>query len=342
MRRGCAALKVAAASLAVALGCADRRPSPPPPPAIALAQVAEASRSTRTPVATVTITREEVIVDAALPFQDPNLAELPARERFSLGEIVRRRDEGTALQGQLERIFERAGLADATDLLDVPRLRIRVAADVRHDEWVAAMIPIERARFGAVEFEVASAAGVGHWTIRPYTFCACPPPPVRSWCASPSLTIFADGVDLRAEADLTPPPGCHKTLKRYGEEAPPITAAERWRDRTIAGPGGGCPSAAIDAHGVDVEALRARLRALHRAAPSCGRARAAIPDATPWSTTAAVLAAVYAEYGEVPTILLTAGEEVPPASRCGDALSIEDLAPGAPSSPLIGRRGCGE
>lgn len=330
-----AALKIVAAVLAAALGCADQRSSPPPPPAIALAQVAEASPSTRTPIATLTLTREEVVVEVALANQDASRADLPAIERFPL-------DEGSALQGQLARIFDRAGLADATDLLDGPRLRIRVAADVRHEEWIAAMIPIGRAGFGAVELEVNSPAGVGHWTLRPYTFCACLPPPVRSWCASPSVTIFADGVDLHAEADLTPPPGCHKALKRHGEVDPPVTGAEYWRDRTIAGPAGGCPSAAIDERGLDLEALRARLRALHQAAPSCGRASVAIPDQTPWSTSAAVLAAIYAEYGEVPTSFLPERDAVSRAARCGDALSIEALAPGQASSPLIGRRGCSE
>ncbi|MEZ4450477.1 MAG: hypothetical protein R3B09_13440 [Nannocystaceae bacterium] len=321
------------------IACAEPRPAPP---AVALARVAEAPPSTRTTIlATLTITRDAVVVDHDLPG-----IEAPKRTTFPLHALQDRGpgdDEGSALQDHLTRLFDGAGLEDARDLVDVPRLRLRFAGDVTHDEWVRVMRPIARSRFGAVELEFATPSGVGHWNLRPYTFCACPLPPAPSWCASPSLTIREGGVELVAEADMTPPPGCHKAIRSMGQEEPPFAAALDWRDRALAGPGGGCPTAPIDRGGVDVDALARGLRALHSAIPSCERGSLALDGATPWSIAGPALAALFAEYGEVRISFLdpeTATRYAGPG--CASPLAIDALAPRPPSTPLAGRPGCGE
>lgn len=329
--------------LAVFVGL--RRPLAEPLPPVELARVRSAPARSRTPGVTLTVTAYEVHLDGSAVLADPRaeVAPLPrARTRLDLRAVV---DGDSELLTQLELLHEVAGLDhDGKDHLDVPHVRLRVAADVRHADLLKVLHAIVRAGYHALEFEVATDDGVGHFNVRPYTFCGCLLPPTPSWCAVPELKIGPGGVTLVAVPDLTPPIGCHKALRAYGQPEVPFEAAVDWRDRVIAGPDGGCPSAQVGAGGLDVAALARRLAAVRRVAPGCAWTSVEVVRDVPWSVVAPALAAVYAEFGEVRTLFDVGDDASLSAGACARALPLAELTP-APTGPaplLLGRRGCGE
>lgn len=314
-----------------------------PLPGVALARVPAASKRARTPPVIVTVTPQEVVVDAP---RRPSRGEAarPERERYPLSASAWRGPEGELMR-HLEGLFADAGLTMHDDTrVDVAQLRLRVAADLHFDDLVEVLIPIARAGFGALEFEVTSDAGTGHLTVRPYTYCACPMPPAPRWCAAPNLEIDRRGVVLFGEADLVPLPGCHKAIPRMGESEPAFDAGIDWRGRAIAGPDHDCLSAPVGPRGLDVDALAARLHAIREAAPGCGWGSLSIDGETPWSVVAPTLATLYAEFGEVRTLMQRSDEYDAKrrARACSDPLPVDALRPAPPTPALLGRAGCGE
>lgn len=339
------ALLLVAAALAT---FASRRPAEPPPLAVNLARVESAPAKQRTPGVILTVTAHTVDLDASALLAAPRREVTPmphARSRYDLRRVVDG-DEGEALQGQLELLFELAGQSHADKMHGKIPVRARVAGDVRMRDLLKVLSPVVRAN-PHVEFEVevATATGVGHFTVRPYTWCACGLPPNPSWCAAPDLWLGPGGVTLVAVPDLTPPIGCHKAIRSMGEPEPTFSAEVDWRDRVIAGPDGGCPSAQIGEGGLDVAALSRRLAAVRRAAPGCGWASVGGDPDTAWGAVAPALAALYAEFGEVPTLFNFYDDPTPlHAGACKNALPLAELVPqrDGPPSLMLGRRGCSE
>lgn len=326
------------------VGCEAREERPP---AVALAQVESAKPSARTPGVILTVTRDDVEVDGtrALKRARAQVQPMPReRSRFELGSVER--SEGGELQTQLGLLFEVAGLTMSEQMeTEVPELRVRADGAVRFGALVPVLAAAGRVGYGSLEYEVATAQGVGHFKVRPYTLCACPMPPGTTWCAAPVLRIGAGGVTLIAEPDLRPPTGCHKVLPGVGEAQPPFAAEVDWRSRAIAGPDGGCPSAQVGAGGLDVAALARRLAAVNAAAPGCGWASVAVDPEAPWSVVAPALVALFTEFGELRVWLreLAEGESLS-AGTCANALDVTVLRP-APAEAVslqLGRRGCGE
>lgn len=326
---------VFAACVAVA-GCGPSE-APPTLPEVALARVLAAPVKAEARGVIVTVTKQAVELDGIWMLEAP-------RVRLELAAVAA---EGNELQARIDLLQTRLELLWRLmpELeIEAPRVRYRVAGDVRVIDVLRVMQSAGRAADDAPEFEVATENGVGHFQIRPYTFCACALPG-PSWCAVPILRIGPGGVTLIAHPDLTPPPGCHKGLPARGEPWPQFAAAIDWRERVIAGPQGGCPSAQVGEGGLDTAALARRLAALHQAAPGCARASVDVDPETPWSVAAPALAALYAEFGEVRTFLSPLHDDDPlPAGACKQALPVEALRPAPPdASPLrLRRRGCGE
>lgn len=186
-------------------------------------------------------------------------------------------------------------------------------------------------------------AGRGQLVYLPYTFCACRLPSSPRWCAVPELRVSSEGVILLATADLTPPPGCHKAMLGVSDEVPAFSAALDWRERVIAGPDGGCPSARFNADGLDHAALIERLRALHEAAPGCGHARLVYASKLPWSMIAGPLSALSGAFGDM-RLGTSRTEDLGPLSTeadCGDPLPVSSLAAASERrAGLGGRPGC--
>jgi hypothetical protein len=328
---------VFAACLMVA-GCGTHE-APPPPPEVALARVLAAPGKVEAPGVIITVTRHEIGLDGSRVLEDPR-GEVEPRPRawFELAEVFAEENE---LRTQLELL---RAVSHAMNL-DMPRVRYRVAGDVRFIDVLRVVQSAADMADEAPVFEVATEIGVGQFKMRPYTYCGCELPPVPSWCAVPIVRIGLGGVTLGAHPDLTPPPGCHRAFPRGGERRPEFKAAVDWRERVIAGPQGGCPSAQVGQGGLDTGALARRLAAMHQAAPGCARASVDVDPEAPWSIVAPTLAALYTEFGEVRTFLdLLDEEDLLPAGACKQALPVEALRPAPPSpSPLqLRRRGCGE
>ncbi len=332
-------------ALVIGAGCgAGPEPLPAAPgeplPAVRLATVHAAPQRARMPGVIVTITSEAVHVDATALLREARPAtasELPGRARFELREVG---GDRTELFDLLAQYFAVSGLSESGESrMTVPQIRLRIAADLRFDDLMRVLGQVVRACHGALEFEVATAAGlVAHLHLLPYTFCACPMPPGVTWCAVPLLRIARSGVVLRAAPDLTPRPGCHKAIPYMGETQPPFVAPVDWRDRVIAGPDGGCPTAPVGDAGLDVDALARRLAAVHTAAPGCGWTALDIDAEVPWSIVAASLATEQAELGEL-RVMLGVNEEPPEHDRrCEDALAPEALVPASPKPTNLGGR----
>ncbi len=351
--RAASLVAMLATSSATMTGCGPgTEPQQEPQPAVTLARVHSAPLRSWTPGVTLTVTAQHVDLDATAVLLRPR-GEVPpgvrGRSRLDLRQVVGA-DEESDLRVQLEHLLalDRSTVADDSRV-NVPQLRLRVAAELRFGDLVEVLRQAARAGHGALEFEVATERGVGHLNLRPYTFCACPMPADPSWCAAPTLRIERSGVTLIATPDLTPPPGCHKAIPRMGQSRPAFAAAVDWRNKAIAGPQGGCPSAQVGDTGLDVVALSDRLRALHAAAPGCGWASMAIDDEAPWSIVAPAMAALFAEFGELRVSFSGHDDPASPVRvrECQQPLPVTALSPGLAPSPEIaapparfGRPGC--
>ena len=328
------------AACVMVAGCGTGE-APPPPPEVALARVLAAPGKVDAPAVIVTVTRHEVDLDGSRVLEDPRGEVEPrprARSGFELAEVFAEENE---LRTQLALL--RAVAYEMN--LDMPPVRYRVAGDVRFIDVLRVVQSAAYMADAAPVFEVATETGVGQFKIRPYTYCGCELPPEPSWCAVPIVRIGLGGVTLGAHPDLTPPPGCHKAFPKMGEPYPEFKAAVDWRERVIAGPQGGCPSAQVGEGGLDVGALARRLAAIHQAAPGCARASVDVDPEAPWSVVAPALAALYTEFGEVRTFLgLLHEDDLLPAGACAQALPVEALrsAPQDTSPLQLRRRGCGE
>jgi hypothetical protein len=300
---------------------------------------------------TLEITQTAVVVTHVEALDEPGD---PRRERgparFEIATILagERSDEREPFRSELARLHARAtGRADpAPEDEDAAegedqRLLVRVTDDVGTRKVQEVLDRALRAGPWELTLEVQGPGAPRLVPLLPYAFCACPMPEGTTWCAAPSLRIDEAGVTLLATPDLRPPPGCHKTIPRVGQERPPFAAAIDWRNRVIAGPEGGCPSATIDRRRVDRDALRERLVALHDAAPGCGWAEVAVDGQIPWARVAEVLAALHETFG---VLRISFRDPTPtPDRECARALTIDALRPAsATGSPLARRPGCRE
>lgn len=302
------------------------------------AEIMQPPASDEAPTITLEITTTTILVSHGEELDDAN-----GSASFDLRAILDgdRSDASGPLRSELARLRTRAAARPGADPEAEPRLIVRVADAVGTREVQEVLDRALRAGQREFTLEVQSPAGRRLVPLLPYTFCACRMPEGTTWCAAPQLRIDGAGVTLVGAADLTPPPGCHKTIPGVGQERPPFAEAIEWRERVIAGPGGGCPTALIDGRGVDGQALRERLRALQRAAPGCGWAALAVDGAVPWARVAEVLAAVHDTFG---ALRITFREPTPtPENECARALTIDALRPASEASaPLARRPGCRE
>ncbi len=317
-------------------------------PPVTLAEVERAPGNTHDrPKITITVTTKEVVLDARELVSGVTSEATPALarevQRYELTAIVK--DHlGHELRNKLERLFEPIE-ATGVDPFTKPLIRLRVAADVPFEHLKHVLSAAGAAGFGSYELEVSTATGRGQLVLLPYMFCACPMPKLKAWCAVPELYITSVGVTLHAEADLIPPPGCHKTIPALGQDVPPFNAAVDWRTRAIAGPDGQCPSAQVGPRGVDAAALTQRIQALHGAGPGCGHGILWHDRDTRWSEVAGPLSVLAGEFGDIRLTISIPNEarlkEL--AAACGSPMPVSALSSERTRSPRpAGRPGCAD